>query len=80
MRSSKPDTFVKGREGCMILWGFGERKMVCMQYDAVSLLIFDWTVCMYSVSYLLLCEMAYMIGEGECRHGRKGMINGQVHY
>ena len=28
---------------------------------------------MYSVSYLLLCEFSYMIGEAECRHGRKGM-------
>lgn len=37
---------------------------------------------MYSASYLLLllCELAYMIGDAECRHGRKGMKNGQVHY
>lgn len=29
---------------------------------------------MYRVSYLLLCEMAYMIVEAECSHGRKGMM------
>lgn len=58
-----------------------EREMVCMYVFSTTRCRDDLTgMYMYSASYLLLCELAYMIGDAECRHGRKGMKNGQVHY